>query len=48
MHYGDYLEKSVHATAGAQVFVAADIPRAPQNESNAPCVMAVVHASGSD
>jgi uncharacterized RmlC-like cupin family protein len=48
VHYGDHLEKSVTVSAGEQVFVAADVPHAPRNESEAQCVIAVVHASGSD
>lgn len=48
VHYGERLEKSVKVSAGEQVFVAADMPHAPRNESGKQCVMAVVHASGSD
>ena len=34
--------------AGDQVFIPADVPHAPSNESGAPCTWIVVHSSGSD
>jgi uncharacterized RmlC-like cupin family protein len=48
VHYGDALERSVSVRAGEQVFVPADVPHAPSNESGAPCKWLVVHSSGSD
>ena len=48
VYYGDNLEHRVLARPGDQVFVAADVPHAPCNESGAPCTWIVVHSSGSD
>ena len=48
VYYGDGLERRVHARAGDQVFIPADVPHAPCNESGAPCTWIVVHSSGSD
>lgn len=48
LYYGEALEKSVHVVAGEQVFVDADVPHAPRNESGSESVVAVVHSSGSD
>jgi uncharacterized RmlC-like cupin family protein len=46
--YGDAVERRVSVQAGEQVFVPADVPHAPSNESGAPCKWLVVHSSGSD
>jgi uncharacterized RmlC-like cupin family protein len=48
LYYGDRLEYRLVARAGEQVFVPADVPHAPSNESAAPCTIIVVHSSGSD
>lgn len=48
VYYGEALEKSVRVAEGEQVFVDADVPNAPRNESDKQTVMAVVHSSGSD
>ena len=48
VYYGDDLERRVLAHAGDQVFIPADVPHAPCNESGAPCTWIVVHSSGSD
>ena len=48
VYYGDQLERRVVVRAGDQVFIPADVPHAPCNESGAPCTWIVVHASGSD
>jgi uncharacterized RmlC-like cupin family protein len=48
LYYGDHLEYRLVARAGEQVFVPADVPHAPSNESTAPCTIIVVHSSGSD
>ncbi len=48
VYYGDKLEHRALVRAGDQIFVPADVPHAPCNESGAPCIWIVVHASGSD
>lgn len=48
VYYGDSLERRVLLRAGDQMFIPADVPHAPCNESGAPCKWIVVHASGSD
>jgi len=48
VYYGERLERRVVVRAGEQIFIPADVPHAPSNESGAPCTWIVVHASGSD
>ena len=48
LYYGDSLEHRIAVRAGEQVFVPADVPHAPSNESAATCTIIVVHSSGSD
>jgi uncharacterized RmlC-like cupin family protein len=48
VRYGERLEHEVNVRQGEQVFVPADVPHAPCNESGAPCTWIVVHSSGSD
>jgi uncharacterized RmlC-like cupin family protein len=48
VYYGDAVECRVVVRTGEQVFMPADVPHAPCNESGAPCTWLVVHASGSD
>ena len=48
VYYGEHLERRVAVRAGDQVFIPADVPHAPCNESGAPCTWIVVHSSGSD
>lgn len=48
VYYGQQVEHHVLVHKGEQVFVPADVPHAPCNESGAPCTWIVVHASGSD
>ena len=48
VYYGDSLERRVPVCAGDQVFIPADVPHAPFNESGAPCTWIVVHSSSSD
>jgi uncharacterized RmlC-like cupin family protein len=48
LYYGDRLEYRLVAHAGEQVYVPADVPHAPSNESTASCTIIVVHSSGSD
>jgi uncharacterized RmlC-like cupin family protein len=48
VYYGEGLERRVAVRAGDQVFIPADVPHAPCNESGAPCTWIVVHSSGSD
>jgi uncharacterized RmlC-like cupin family protein len=46
--HGAALEHRVQVLAGDQVFVPADIPHAPFNDSGAPCLWLVAHSSASD
>jgi uncharacterized RmlC-like cupin family protein len=46
--HGDQVQHRTLVRAGDQIFVPADVPHAPSNESGAPCTWLVVHASGSD
>jgi uncharacterized RmlC-like cupin family protein len=48
VYYGDRLERRAVMRVGEQMFIPADVPHAPCNESGAPCVWIVVHSSGSD
>ena len=48
VYYGDGLEQRIAVRAGEQVYIPADVPHAPSNESAASCTWIVVHASGSD
>jgi uncharacterized RmlC-like cupin family protein len=48
VYYGDRLEHRLVLHAGEQIYLPADVPHAPCNESAAPCTWIVVHASGSD
>jgi uncharacterized RmlC-like cupin family protein len=48
LYYGDGLEHRITVFAGEQVYVPADVPHAPSNESTAACTIIVVHSSGSD
>ena len=48
VYYGDKLEHRVRVRARDQVYIPADVPHAPCNESGAPCTWIVVHSSGSD
>jgi uncharacterized RmlC-like cupin family protein len=48
VYYGEGLERRVAVRAGDQVFIPADVPHAPCNDSGAPCTWIVVHSSGSD
>jgi len=48
VYYGERLERRAKVGAGDQVFIPADVPHAPCNESGAPCTWIVVHSSGSD
>jgi uncharacterized RmlC-like cupin family protein len=48
VYYGDRLEQRLVLKAGEQIYLPADVPHAPCNESAAPCTWIVVHASGSD
>jgi uncharacterized RmlC-like cupin family protein len=48
VYFGDSLEHREIIRAGGQVFVPADVPPGPCNESSAPCTWLVVHSSGSD
>jgi uncharacterized RmlC-like cupin family protein len=48
VYYGDKLEHRAIVRTGDQIFVPANVPHAPCNESGAPCKWLVVHSSGSD
>lgn len=48
VYYGDNLECRVLLQSGDQIFLPADVPHAPANESDGPCTWIVVHSSGSD
>ncbi len=48
VYYGGSLERRAEVRAGEQIFLPADVPHAPSNESGAPCTWIVVHSSGSD
>jgi uncharacterized RmlC-like cupin family protein len=48
VYYGDGLECRIDVHQGEQVYIPADVPHAPSNESGAPCTWIVAHASGSD
>ena len=48
VYYGERLERRRPVRAGEQIYIPADVPHAPSNESSAPCTWIVVHASGSD
>ncbi len=48
VRYGDQVQHRAVVRAGDQIFVPADMPHAPCNESDAPCTWLVVHSAGSD
>ena len=48
LHYGVSLERHKTVKTGEQIFIPANVPHAPSNESGAPCTWIVVHSSGSD
>lgn len=48
VHYGERLESRADLQMGDQIFIPADMPHAPCNDSGSPCVWIVVHSSGSD
>ena len=48
VYYGDRFEHRTLVRAGEQMYMPADVPHAPSNESGAPCRWIVVHSSGSD
>ena len=48
VYYGERLERRAEVGSGEQIFLPADVPHAPSNESGAPCTWIVVHSSGSD
>jgi uncharacterized RmlC-like cupin family protein len=48
VYYGESLERSATICTGDQIFIPADVPHAPCNQSGAPCKWIVVHSSGSD
>ncbi len=46
--YGEQVERHAVMQAGDQMYLPADVPHAPCNQSGAPCTWLVVHSSGSD
>jgi uncharacterized RmlC-like cupin family protein len=48
VYFGDRFERRVVVRAGEQMYMPADVPHAPSNESGTPCTWLVVHSSGSD
>lgn len=46
--YGERLEDSVTARAGAYFFIPAGLPHAPFNHGDAPCTFVVAHAASDD
>ena len=48
VYFGENVERSAQVHAGEQIYIPADVPHAPSNESDAPCTWMVVHSSGSD
>ena len=48
VYYGEQMEHRAVMHAGDQMYLPADVPHAPCNESGAPCTWLVVHSSGSD
>ena len=48
LFYGDQLEHCLEFEKGDHGFIPADVPHAPYNRSDKPCVILVAHSSGSD
>ncbi len=48
VYFGNQMEHSALLDPGDQIFIPADVPHAPSNESEAACTWIVVHASASD
>ncbi len=48
VYYGEDVEHRALMRAGDQMYLPADVPHAPCNESGAPCTWLVAHSSGSD
>ncbi len=48
VYYGEDVEHRALIRAGDQMYLPADVPHAPCNESSAPCTWLVAHSSGSD
>ena len=48
VYYGENLEHRVTVRHGDKIYIPADVPHAPSNESGEPCTWIVVHSSGSD
>ncbi|MGI9418771.1 MAG: cupin domain-containing protein [Geminicoccaceae bacterium] len=46
VYYGDQMEHRTVLDRGDQIFIPADVPHAPSNESGAPCTWIVVHSVG--
>lgn len=48
VYFGVKVERHVQVRQGEQIYIPADVPHAPSNESDASCTWIVVHAAGSD
>ena len=48
VYHGNKLECREIVNKGDQIFIPADVPHAPCNESGSSCTWLVVHSSGSD
>lgn len=48
VYYGQNLERRAELRNGDQIYLPADVPHAPCNESGTGCTWLVVHSSGSD
>lgn len=48
VYFGDQLEQRADMKSGEMIFIPADVPHVPCNNSGAHCTWIVVHSSGSD
>ena len=48
VYHGAQLEERVLVRAGECIYLPADVPHAPCNESDAPCTWIVTHSAGND
>jgi uncharacterized RmlC-like cupin family protein len=48
VYYGERLEGRALVHRGHLIYIPADVPHAPRNESGEPCTWIVVHSAGSD
>lgn len=48
VYFGERMEARTLVPRGHQIYLPADVPHAPRNESGEPCTWLVVHSAGSD